>query len=289
MTLTILAVDDSATMRSILEMTFAGEDANVVSVQSADAARGQVDSLQPDVAIVDNSLPSTSSYDLCRTLKQSQPSLRVLVLASEQHPYDEGKGRSAGVDGHATKPFETQVLIEKVQNMLGRASNRPSAPQGGISPAQNIPQGTVPMAPPISAGGQPGAPRFRQKTVMGTGAALPPLPGMGAPLAGSAPQAPSPNRMSIGTAATQERPASTPPARAATPSPVAAPPVVAAAPLSAASISLEQKLSGLGLDKTQMEAVLTLSREVIEQVVWEVVPDLAETLIREEIRRLTED
>jgi hypothetical protein len=33
--------------------------------------------------------------------------------------------------------------------------------------------------------------------------------------------------------------------------------------------------------------VLALSREVIEQVVWEVVPDLAEVLIKEEIRRLT--
>jgi hypothetical protein len=35
--------------------------------------------------------------------------------------------------------------------------------------------------------------------------------------------------------------------------------------------------------------VLALSREVIERVVWEVVPDLAETVIREEIQRLTAD
>jgi hypothetical protein len=33
--------------------------------------------------------------------------------------------------------------------------------------------------------------------------------------------------------------------------------------------------------------VLALSREVVEQVVWEVVPVLAETIIKEEIRRLT--
>ena len=36
------------------------------------------------------------------------------------------------------------------------------------------------------------------------------------------------------------------------------------------------------------EELLALSREVIERVVWEVVPDLAETIIREELRRLTE-
>jgi hypothetical protein len=46
------------------------------------------------------------------------------------------------------------------------------------------------------------------------------------------------------------------------------------------------KLSGLGLTGPQIEAVLSLSREVVEQVVWEVVPSLAETIIKEELKRL---
>ena len=49
------------------------------------------------------------------------------------------------------------------------------------------------------------------------------------------------------------------------------------------------KLSGLGLTREQIQGVLSLSREVVEQVVWEVVPVLAETLIKEEIKRLTSD
>ena len=49
------------------------------------------------------------------------------------------------------------------------------------------------------------------------------------------------------------------------------------------------KLGGLGLCAAQIDAVLALSREVVEQVVWEVVPTLAETLIKEEIRRLTQE
>jgi hypothetical protein len=43
------------------------------------------------------------------------------------------------------------------------------------------------------------------------------------------------------------------------------------------------------LTSEQVDAVLTLSREVIEQAVWEVVPTLAETLIKEEIARLTRE
>jgi CheY-like chemotaxis protein len=49
------------------------------------------------------------------------------------------------------------------------------------------------------------------------------------------------------------------------------------------------KLAGLGLTQQQVDAVLALSRDVVERVVWEVVPPLAETMIREEITRLTAD
>jgi hypothetical protein len=49
------------------------------------------------------------------------------------------------------------------------------------------------------------------------------------------------------------------------------------------------KLGGLGLTAAQVDGVLALSREVVEKVVWEVVPVLAETLIKEEISRLTRE
>src|SRR5262249_13300669 len=47
------------------------------------------------------------------------------------------------------------------------------------------------------------------------------------------------------------------------------------------------KLEQIGLTPAQIDAVLALSRDVVERVVWEVVPVLAETLIKEEIARLT--
>jgi CheY-like chemotaxis protein len=52
---------------------------------------------------------------------------------------------------------------------------------------------------------------------------------------------------------------------------------------------LRSRLEGLDLSPDQIQGVLTLSREVIERVVWEVVPVLAETLIKEEIQRLTRE
>jgi hypothetical protein len=72
-------------------------------------------------------------------------------------------------------------------------------------------------------------------------------------------------------------------------------PSLAASPAAAAAVAttgngqLAGKLEGLGLSPEQVQSVLALSREVVEQVVWEVVPVLAETIIKEEIRRLTSE
>ena len=63
----------------------------------------------------------------------------------------------------------------------------------------------------------------------------------------------------------------------------------AVAASSASNGQLAAKLQHLGLNDAQVSAVLSLSREVIEKVVWEVVPVLAETMIREELKRLTSD
>jgi len=87
----------------------------------------------------------------------------------------------------------------------------------------------------------------------------------------------------------ENAPSAPPPAAprpaATAPAPAAAAPAVS----SAVNGHLSGKLGELGLTPQQTEAVLALSRDVVERVVWEVVPQLAEALIKEEIARLTKD
>ena len=66
-------------------------------------------------------------------------------------------------------------------------------------------------------------------------------------------------------------------------------PVAVAAALGANGADFAKKLGSLGLTTDQVNGVLSLSRDVLERVVWEVVPTLAETMIREEIQRLTRE
>lgn len=89
-----------------------------------------------------------------------------------------------------------------------------------------------------------------------------------------------------------------PPAVARPPAPSVArivPPSAAPVPgnvaqaLASNGAALKERLEDLDLTREQVQAVLALSRDVIERVVWEVVPVLAETLIKEEIQRLTRE
>ena len=285
----ILVADDSATMRRVLEMTFAGEDASIVTVENGESAVAKAADFAPDVVFADISMNGVDGYEVARRIK-SNPSLgktAVIVMASQHHPYDDGKGRAAGVDDHISKPFDTQSVIDRVGQVLGR----PRQSAVGAAPAAAAAPPAAPRPAPVAAPAAAAPARGPAgATRMGIGAV---------PLQAAAPAKPAPQPVAAPPARPQATAPMVPmaaPRASAVPAPAAAPPppAPAAAPApravtSAASADFAGKLQGLGLTKEQVEGVLAISREVIEQVVWEVVPDLAEQLIREEIKRLTAD
>src|SRR3954468_23562100 len=83
---TLLAVDDSVTMRKVLEMTFAGEDFRVVTADSAEAALGKLRAERPSIVLCDVTLDGVGGYGLCAKIKAESPGVAVVVLASKQQP-----------------------------------------------------------------------------------------------------------------------------------------------------------------------------------------------------------
>lgn len=128
------------------------------------------------------------------------------------------------------------------------------------------PVATKPLLPPPT-GGAPVAP----------GQARPPVPRFSPP----PPTAPMP--VAPPSPVTRKVPTPVPAAV------VAAPPSVRqSSPALAAVVAsaVDQKVAALAARGPEYEAIAKLSREIIEQVVWEVVPELAEMIIRQEIDRL---
>lgn len=284
MPVTILVAEDSVTMRRIVEMTFAGEkDVRVVSVDSGNAAVQKASELRPDVVIADGSMQGMDGYEVARAIKTDGglANTAVILMASQKAPYDDGRGKSCGVDDHIIKPFDTQHMIDRVQQVLGRPRAQATGGAPAIKPAtvqmSSSMSATVPNVPAPVIGGNLPKPATKPSPV-----------GLDSPVAAKPAAAPAVSRAPAAPVAAPAKPvapvAAAPVAKPMT-SPAAKPSVGAA--VTAPSGELAGKLAGLGLSADQVAGVLTLSREVIEQVVWEVVPDLAETIIREEIARLT--
>jgi len=319
----ILVADDSATMRKVLELTFAGEDAQVISVDSVAAAFAEAQKSTPDVIFADLSMPGDDGYALARMIK-STPALSraaVVVLSSTHTPYDPTKGGAAGVDDNLDKPFDSKVAIEKVASVLVKPRASASAMPASAMPASAMPAAAAAAAPaaaPASTGPVLSASSRPSKRTVAFGTPAipqagarpaPPKPPVQRPTPAKPPEAPpaaaphaappaaprpapvlelAPDEDLAPSRAAQAapKPAQAPAAPAPQPQAARAPVAKVAAATSAAS-PMAAKLGGLGLDATQLEAILALSREVVEQVVWEVVPEIAEAIIREEIRRLT--
>jgi len=271
-TTTLLAVDDSKTMRKVMEITFAGEGFKTVVAANAGEAVAKAQAERPNVALIDAALEGTNGYDLCRQIKGASPSTVVILLSNKAQPYDKARGAAAGADDFLDKPFDTQQMIDKVTTLAKRGAVA-AAPAPVAAPAP-----MAAAAPAPVAARPPEAQRPRPQT-LAYGNSPSPAPVAAAPVAAPKPAGSSP--IASRSPTTPGTAAYSPPAPAVAPAP--------AAVGNGAHADFAGKLGGLGLTPAQVEGVLALSREVVEKVVWEVVPTLAEALIKEEIARLTRE
>jgi hypothetical protein len=160
-----------------------------------------------------------------------------------------------------------------------RPSLIPGIRPGAQPQPQSQPMARQPFAPAASAEPAPGiAPRVTTRTIMGV-PAMSPMP------------APPPSVQARPAPAPGPAPSTPPPAVVPAPGPGARPPSGSFAPLGAAAAGavsnvVAQKMSALAARGPEYEAIARLSREIIEQVVWEIVPELAEAIIRQEVDRL---
>jgi CheY-like chemotaxis protein len=272
-TTTLLAVDDSKTMRKVIEITFAGEGFKTVVAADAADAVAKAQSEHPQVALIDAALEGTNGYDLCRQIKGASPSTVVVLLSNKAQPYDKARGAAAGADDFVDKPFDTQQMIDKITTLAKRGVQAPIA------------AAAAPVAAPVAVV-QPAAakapePQRQRVQTLAYGSTPVPAQVAAAPVAPVAPAKPVGGSSPFGS-----RAATVPGTQAYSPP---APAVAAASSGNGVHAEFASKLGGLGLTPAQVEGVLALSREVVEKVVWEVVPTLAEAMIKEEITRLTRE
>jgi CheY-like chemotaxis protein len=117
---TILLADDSITIQKVVELTFSEADYRVICVSTGGQALKKVAEARPDIILLDVIMPEKNGYEVCEQLKRN-PSTRgipVLLLTGTFEPFDKKRADAAGANGHVTKPFESQVLVGKVEELI---------------------------------------------------------------------------------------------------------------------------------------------------------------------------
>ena len=117
---TILAVDDSASMRQMVAVTLKSAGYEVVSaVDGLDAWHKSAE--RPcDLVSTDQNMPNLDGLGLTRKLRQSEQfrSVPILILTTESSDEMKQAGRAAGATGWLVKPFDPVKLVEVVGRVI---------------------------------------------------------------------------------------------------------------------------------------------------------------------------
>jgi CheY-like chemotaxis protein len=126
----LLLADDSVTIQRVIELTFSGEDVQVLTASDGEEALTRIATDKPDIVLADIGMPKRSGYDVSAFVK-GQPELShipVLLLAGAFEPVDDAKAREVHCDGVLVKPFEPQQVIARVRELIGGAKGSPTQP-----------------------------------------------------------------------------------------------------------------------------------------------------------------
>jgi CheY-like chemotaxis protein len=297
MTRTILLADDSVTIQKVIELTFMDEDYEVIAVGNGDEALEKLEEVTPDFVIADVHMPGASGYEVARHSKSLRPEVPVLLLVSTFEPFDEEEAERSGCDAFLKKPFDSQELQRLVEELSAEARGEATAEasgEWGAEPAAEEAGAAGELddeethAEPFSIGldDEDEMPPTRVAPPDGSTAEEEPetLYGdeEGGEEAGATQAEPEvfelepedyEGAVAREAPAEPELPADT--GAAAADAPEAAAPPPAASPLSDEDV-----------DRIARRIVELVGDRPVRDVAWEVVPDLAEIVIRNRIREL---
>ena len=130
----LLLADDSVTIQRVIELTFADEDIEVTTVGDGQMAIDRLDADPPDIVLADVDMPKRDGYEVATYVK-SRPKLAhipVVLLTGAFEPIDSARAAAAGSSDVLAKPFEPQMVINRVKELLGK--KRPDEVQAPAAP-----------------------------------------------------------------------------------------------------------------------------------------------------------
>ena len=116
----ILAVDDSASMRQMVSFTLRSSGYDVIEAVDGQDALDKIGDRQVDLVLTDQNMPRMDGLTLIRQLRGRDRFKRtpILVLTTESSDEMKQAGRAAGATGWMVKPFDPARLLEVIGKVL---------------------------------------------------------------------------------------------------------------------------------------------------------------------------
>ncbi len=116
----ILAVDDSASMRQMVSFTLKSAGYQVVEAVDGQDALEKVSDKSFDLVLTDQNMPRMDGLSLTKALRGSDRyrATPILILTTESSDQMKQAGRAAGATGWLVKPFDPNKLIEVIRKVV---------------------------------------------------------------------------------------------------------------------------------------------------------------------------
>lgn len=119
MSMKILTVDDSRTMRDMLRLALTQAGFNVVQAVDGKDGLEVLERESPDLVITDINMPKLDGFGFIEGARQSERFrvMPILVLTTESDPEKKQRARNAGATGWIVKPFDPVKLVDVVRRV----------------------------------------------------------------------------------------------------------------------------------------------------------------------------
>jgi CheY-like chemotaxis protein len=146
----ILVADDSVTIQKVVELTFSKEDFTLTQARSGADAIRKAKEMRPDLVLLDLVMPDMNGYEVCAAMRAefALRSTPIILLTGTFESFDPQRGTQVGANDYVTKPFESQVLIGKVKQLLFAKAVDEGAAAAGPKPSGEAVTVKIPPAGP---------------------------------------------------------------------------------------------------------------------------------------------
>lgn len=136
----VLVVDDSPTVRKIVQLTLQRERIRVVTAGDGLSALAAVSDEEPDLILLDIMLPRMDGYNICQVIRRNMAyrDMPIIMLSGKDGLFDKMRGKLAGSTEYITKPFDSAELVQTVKRYLDHAPLRDRSAHRMRQPQQRL-------------------------------------------------------------------------------------------------------------------------------------------------------